>query len=328
MLEAFYYDGTSARRHRVRIGIREGLLMVEGDSVSLAEPLGQVDFGESLAGAPRCIEMPGGGRCEVPDQAAMAALLASAGIRETLVGRIQGHWRWAVLSLAIVVATGLAGYFLVLPEVARRLAPHVPAAAVRDLSDRALQQLDGGSLWPSRLPQPRQDEIRQRAAALLGGLGFPTWRLHFRSAPRLGPNALTLPGGDIVLLDELVARLQDDRQIDAVIAHEVGHLVHHHAMRQLIQDAALSVALAAWFGDVSSAAAGITGLLLKSSYSRSAEQEADAFAARQLLRCCNTSEPLVEVLLRLEDRRSKGFDLLHSHPDERDRILAIRQLQP
>ncbi|MBK9446312.1 MAG: M48 family metalloprotease, partial [Betaproteobacteria bacterium] len=35
-------------------------------------------------------------------------------------------------------------------------------------------------------------------------------------------------------------------QIDAVIAHELGHLAHRHATRQLIRHTTVSVVLAVW----------------------------------------------------------------------------------
>lgn len=328
MLTAAYYDGTSTRRHPVRVKVRDGHLLIDGVEVQRRIPVGEVDFGEPIEGVPRSIELPGGGRCEVPDEAALARHLAAAGIGESLVVRIQRRWRWALAAFAFVVAAAAAGYLWGLPALAERLAPHVPPVVARTLSDAALAQLDRGALAPSRLPAARQEEIRRLAAAVLGPGQAPPWRLHFRHAPTHGPNALALPGGDIIILDRLVELLGDGRQIQAVVAHEVGHLAHHHAMRRLIQDAALSVALAAWFGDVSSAAVATSGKLLQSGYSREAEIEADAYAAQRMLHCCGSVEPLVAALKKLDKYgAAPGDSLFNSHPDTATRIAAIRRLQ-
>lgn len=328
MFAATYYDGLSARRRSVTVQVRDGHLQIDGGDLQRRVPVGEVDFGEPIAGAPRCIELPGGGRCEVAAHEAFDQHLAAAGIGESLIVRIQRRGHWALGAFVVVVVTSSAGYLWGLPALAKQLAPHVPPAVVTKLSDATLAQLDRGTLAASRLPTARQEEIRRQAAALLTPDQKPQWRLHFRNAPKYGPNALALPGGDIIILDRLVELLGDERQLQGVIAHEVGHLAHHHAMRRLIQDAALSVALAAWFGDVSSAAVTTSGKLLQSGYSREAEGEADAYAAQQMLRRYGTVEPIVEVLKKLDKHApASGNSLFNSHPDTAQRIAAIRTLK-
>ncbi|MFC5300241.1 M48 family metallopeptidase [Azospira restricta] len=328
MLAATYYDGSSTRRHPVGLEVRDGHLLIDGNGVQRRIPVGEVDFGEAVEGAPRSISLPGGGCCEVHDNAALSHLLATAGIGESLVVRIQRRWHWALGAFIVVVASAAAAYLWGLPALAQQLAPHVPPLVARTLSDAALAQLDRGVLRPSRLPPARQEEIRRQAAALLTPQQTPPWRLHFRQAPRLGPNALALPGGDIIILDQLVELLGDERQIQAVVAHEVGHLAHHHAMRRLIQDATLSLVLAAWFGDVSSAAVATSGKLLQSGYSREAEIEADAYAASRMALRYGTVEPIVEVLKKLDKHApAPGNSLFASHPDAATRIAAVRRLQ-
>lgn len=328
MLEAFYYDGKRAERHIVALQIRDGQLWLDGPGVAARHALAEVDFGEPLCGTARCIEMADGSRCEVGDAAGLAVLLDQAGRGDSLVVRLQKRWRWAIASLLVVVAGSLAGYFWGLPAAARYLAPKIPEAVVRQISTTVLAQLDQSHFKSSRLPAEAQQAIRERAAHILSGPGLPAWRLHFRASPRLGANAFALPSGDIVVLDELVDRL-DAAQLNAVLAHEVGHLAGHHALRRMIQGAAVSLVLAAWFGDVSSSAVGISAFLLQSGYSREAEREADAYAVHHLLRCCASAEPLAEALAKLDERtRPSGAALFSSHPDTGQRIQAIRSRKP
>ena len=65
--------------------------------------------------------------------------------------------------------------------------------------------------------------------------------LEFRKSPAVGPNAFALPGGTVVLLDELVAAAAHDDEIAAVLAHEIGHLHGRHTMRHVLQTSVAGV---------------------------------------------------------------------------------------
>lgn len=326
MAEAFYYDGLHARRHAVRLSIDSGRLHIVGNGINASFALAQVDFGELLGRGPRFVELPAGARCEVADHAALDALLASVQHRDGLVVRLQARWRWAAASLLIVITAAVSGYLWGLPAAARSLAPHVPAGLTRQLTDSVLTQLDKQLLQASELPAERQQALRRQAETALRAHGLPAWRLHFRASKQLGPNAFALPAGDIVLLDKLVDLL-DEQELIAVLAHEIGHVAHHHSMQQFIQGMAVSLLLAAWFGDVSSAAVVLSGQLLQAAYSRDAEREADAFAASLLDRCCGGRTALVSALDKLERQDKAGGDSwFGSHPGAAVRREAIQQL--
>lgn len=327
MLEASYYDGRSARRHDVSLSIRDGRLYLSGATVNRTDQLSDIDFGEPLAGASRCIEFLDGACCEVSNETALAKLLQEADLRESLVVRMQRHWRWALASLLALCSIFASTYIWGLPALAKGLAPYVPSPAVQRISDLALAQADHGLLTSSVLPAPRQQQILEYARARLNDTNSPVWRLHFRGSPTLGANAFALPAGDIVLLDGLVAKLTDE-EILGVLAHELGHVVHHHGIQQLIEGTAISLVMAAWFGDVSSVIASAGALLAMSGYSREAEAEADAFAARRLLQCCASSEALVSALGKLQESGKARGDLLSTHPDTIRRITAIREIKP
>jgi Zn-dependent protease with chaperone function len=305
MLDAFFYDGQSAKRHAVRLAIDGDALKIEGAGIALRFALREVKFGEALKNAPRDIRLPGGGLCEVSAQAELAGLLAAAGISESVVVRVQKRWRWTLASLLLIVAASVSLYRWGLPEAARILAERIPPQLAQKISSDVLVQLDRDFFTPSRLPAERQEQIRQNALALLGDLKSPPWQLNFRSSRRLGSNAFALPDGNIVVLDQLAQQL-DNQEINAVLAHELGHLVHRDALRQLIQKATVAFVLAAWFGDVSSAAVGIGSALLQTDYSREAESAADE---------------------KLERFPGKSAGLLATHPDTRQRIAAIRAVQ-
>ena len=338
MLAAGYFDGRSSRRHEVALAIRDGRVLVAGDFGQRSWALAEVDISRSGGRGPCTLRFSDGALCELVDDAALAAELAAAGVVDSAVAHAEGRWRWALGALAGAVVLIAAAYVYALPWLAERLAPAIPDAVTAAISSAALQGLDSQVLTPSKLTLQRQQEIAAQVAALATGPGsLPPYRLQFRSAPRIGANAFALPGGEVIILDELLALAKRDEEVIAVVAHELGHLHYHHGMRQLIQSTVVSVAAAVYLGDVSTLVAGLTALVLESRYSRQFELEADAYAGRLLLATPAALEPLIAMLGRLDDAHDKargsargsagaGSDLLSSHPDSEERIRALREM--
>ena len=65
-------------------------------------------------------------------------------------------------------------------------------------------------------------------------------------------NAFALPGGIIVVFDELVELAGDDDRVLGVLGHELGHVVHRHSTRQLLQALGLAAIAGVVWGDFSS----------------------------------------------------------------------------
>src|SRR4030095_10063794 len=100
---------------------------------------------------------------------------------------------------------------------------------------------------------------------------------------RIGPNAFALPGGTIILTDDLVKRVgADEAVLIGVLGHELGHLRHRHGMRMLIEVGALGAIASVLVGDFSTLLASMPVWLGQAAYSRDAEREADAEAVRVL----------------------------------------------
>lgn len=111
--------------------------------------------------------------------------------------------------------------------------------------------------------------------------GAQDCQLVFRSSRPLGPNALAVPSGIVVMTDSLVNLSQDDNELIAVLAHEMGHLKQRHQLRRLLQSSATGLLLVAVTGGLSSVAslgAWLPTLLVDSKYSRSLDSDADDFS--------------------------------------------------
>ena len=91
-------------------------------------------------------------------------------------------------------------------------------------------------------------------------------------------NAVTLPGGHVLVFDGLVKSARSPDEVAGVIAHELGHVANRDVLASLIRQLGLSVVLGGLGGDVG----GWVNTLLSAGYSRSAEGEADGYAIAML----------------------------------------------
>lgn len=331
-LRASYSDGRSAVVHEVRLLPLQGQVWVQGVGWDRRAPLETVEIGERLGRAPRLIRFDDGAVCEVPDGPDFQQWLASIGYADRAVDRAQRSWIVAVIAVVAVVTGGLAAYRWGLPLAAEELARRTPTVVTETLSQQTLELLDDHLLEPTKLPAKRRGAL---------GAGFarldPTRRaqLLFRSGPRIGPNAMALPDGRVVLLDELVAIAKNDEEVLAVLAHELAHVDRRHGLRLTIQGAVVGAFVAWWIGDFSPLIAGAPAALLQARHSRELESEADADAARTLRGLGIAPSRLADMLERLAkahgertDGAAKGddewADYLSSHPATRRRIQALR----
>jgi Zn-dependent protease with chaperone function len=306
-------------------------LTVSGDGIELRFPFSSLHLSERLGSAPRRIAFPDGGYCEISDLERLDELLALTEHREGFVERWQRHLPVAIAALLAVVAVLSILYRWGLPWAAGEAARYVPASIVDSLSQHSLAVLDGSWFWPSKLPEARRQqlaaEFEQLRRRVPGGVQA---HLVFRASPTQGANALTFPGGTVVLLDGLVTVLGDDGQIMAVLAHELGHARAHHPMQLLLQRSALAAFWALYVGDASSLLATAPTVLLQARYSRQLEQQADDFAARLLVLDGLSPTALADALQKLAKARPPAAEsgYLDNHPAIADRIRRLRERAP
>ena len=329
-LQGQYYDG------RQPIGTPATLVFAGHDAMLIGAhgshgyTTGQLLVSPRAGQAERFIALPDGGQFQCPDQPVLDHLPHESQ-SEGPVAWLEKRWGVALASVAVIIALLLAAYFYGLPAVAKRVAARIPIETEQAVGQEALAWLDN-SRWfkPTQLEQDRQNHIREGFDRLRSGLPLERYyRLEFRDS-FIGPNAFALPGGTIVITDDMVHAAETVDEVVAVLAHEIGHAELRHTMRRVLQDSAVAVVAATLTADAASlsvAVAGLPALLAQAKYSREFEAEADDFAFKLLKRHHRSPmafATLMERLANKHDEDKQAFAFISTHPVTAERVRRAR----
>lgn len=147
-------------------------------------------------------------------------------------------------------------------------------------------------------------------------------------------NAFATFGGLVVINTSVVLKSRNVSELAGVLAHEIGHVVHRHMAQNynrrvganIAHQLGVIVASMFGFGGVASAGGGLAKMAVLNTYTREAEEEADAFAAWVLPRAGYDPEGLVTFFETLSRENQVHVPkLLSSHPATADRIQAARE---
>jgi predicted Zn-dependent protease len=161
-------------------------------------------------------------------------------------------------------------------------------------------------------------------------------------------NAFALPGGYIYITRALMAYLNTEAELAAVLGHEIGHVTAKHAARQesAAKAANLGTTLAAILGamyvpglnpNISKDLLDVGSGALLSGYGRDNELEADQIGAQLLAKTGYEPQAIIDVISTLKDQESYEFKLARleerkphayhglfaSHPDNDTRLREI-----
>ena len=162
------------------------------------------------------------------------------------------------------------------------------------------------------------------------------------------PNAFAVAGGNIYVTTGLIEMIEDDSELDFIIAHEIAHIERRHSLREIkeaqkraaiasIASLAVGVGVLATGGDANDAAI-VTQLSVifgdyanqfaRKGFSREMEQESDIFAQLQLTQMGLTKEKMVYALDKLATHSTKleiplNANAFSDHPGLNARINQI-----
>lgn len=170
--------------------------------------------------------------------------------------------------------------------------------------------------------------------------------LHYRFTVLDSPviNAFALPGGYIYITRGLMAYLNSEAELAAVLGHEIGHVTARHGVRQ--QSASQAAGLLYTIGSIlvpelraaaSQQVFNIFGGALLSGYGREHELESDGLGAEYLAKAGYDTNAMIDVIRVLkaqetfsavqakkQGREAAGYHgLFASHPDNDTRLHEV-----
>ena len=140
-------------------------------------------------------------------------------------------------------------------------------------------------------------------------------------------NAFALPGGAVMVTDDLIALAKTPDELAAVISHEAAHVERRHVMQAVWRSLGLGLVLDAVVGGGSGAgqqAVLLAGSVADLRFSRSAEREADV-RGQQLLEANGLSSQGMAPFFQRIAAKAEGpgavavKELISSHPDSQRR---------
>ena len=141
-------------------------------------------------------------------------------------------------------------------------------------------------------------------------------------------NALTLPGGIIVVYAGLMKRLESADEMASILAHEIGHVANRDVMKKLAGQIGLSLLVTLGGGQVERAARRLVQQIVSVHYSRFVEAQADEFALALMAKAGIDPVHFARALERLrkdqDDGLAKVLKYLDTHPDIDARIEKAR----
>jgi len=307
-LSGYWYAPLNSERFDAALIVTAGQYrLAVDDTTRLHGQFNDLDISDRTGNITRRIRFSDGSLFETEDNDAIDEILAQSTHKAAHVGlfhRMESSWRWVIVGVMVTIAAIFSFFKWGLPAGSGIIARSLPVAVHESVAAGSLQLLDRFWLEASSLSETEQADIQARFETLISGIdpqGF-NFRLYFR---KMGlPNALALPSGEIIVTDSLARLVDPPEELDAVLMHEIGHVLERHGMQQVIQASTIALIATLAIGDVSASAdliAGVPVFLLQSNYTRASESSADDFAFRELANQGIDPANFATIILKLEN---------------------------
>ncbi len=146
-------------------------------------------------------------------------------------------------------------------------------------------------------------------------------------------NAFAVPGGDIYVHTGLIKAVDDEAELAAVVAHELGHVIRRHGARQVSRNMGMQLLEQALLGEAGQATQIVSQLLqtgVMFNYSRDDEREADQIAVHAMHRTGLDPMALRSFFGKLQAQSGGGGGgiptFLSTHPPTAERMQNVQNL--
>lgn len=245
------------------------------------------------------------------------------------------HGRGLAIALLVLIGLLLAcviGLVAARDWIVEKVADRIPVSWEIKMGEQFFAQISGeGKLVTDTARSNQIAAITKPLLEAVGETGYP-FRFHIISDTNI--NAFAVPGGHIFIHTGLLAAADTPEEIAGVLGHEIAHITRRHGFRSIINAAGLYLIVQFLFGDASGLAAVLADgsqLLLRQSYSRDFEREADDVGWKYLLKADIDPRGLLRFFERLKKEEEKyplhsgSLQLLNTHPATDERMKRLEE---
>ena len=352
MLEARFHDGTTAKSHAVhlRVDIENHRLVITGDTLAAETfwPLGAVRLAKNNKKTDTKHVLYLAFEDEKEDHRIDMRLVldsdALVSLREHLPNLEvrkppRSLIRKAVLRRGLALAAIAVILLVLLPSLAGILTNLLPIKREVALGETVLQQfqLIAGQEEDESFfcDDPKGIAVLHKMSDRIVQDLETEYDLKIYVIRQEMVNAFALPGGIILFTDALIQEAKTPEQVAGVLGHELGHILHRDPLRAAIYTTSTAGILSLLIGDFSGGALVyvLAQQTLNSSYTREAEQRADAFSVDRLSQ--NKIDlagfaHFFEVLEQREAALPEALSYFSTHAlskDRRERIERVARQQ-
>ena len=322
-----FFDGSTSSRKSATFTVNDAgqffinSLEKQSDPILYSGYISQLDVSPRLGNTPRYLYIKNGANFETNDNDGIDIFFKQYCSKPTssFLHILESRLVIVLAFTLLVLAFMWGGINYGIPSMANIIAERIPVKTSQYIGKEALEILDEVAFDPSELSTSRQQELTSLFQIYADD--YPEYQITFmfrkskgkqkEGEKGIGANAFTLPNGTIVFTDEMVNLATNDHELIAILGHEIGHVVHRHILRRMIQNSSISILILFITGDVSSASSLVLALpsfLFNLSYSRDFEIEADNFAYNFLIKNKLDPDSFAQIMQRLKYYNSKRLN--------------------
>ncbi len=310
MIQGRWYPKGSAAQYRASLSVQDDLfsLTIEGKE-PLSGQANAIVISDRIGRTERKLTLPDGSVFATMDNDAVDRLMLSQSRIKRVINYLESHLIWVICSAILMVFLSFAFVRWGIPSATHQIAKILPQKVSTVIGREGFAFMDEYFLDDSQLSEEKKAVIRQRFQTKIApaqGTSKVRYTLHFRQwlmGDISVPNAFALPSGDIVITDKLVELSENANEIDAVLLHEIGHVVHRHGLESLIRGSLIAVITQLVVGNsdgFSDFAAGMATGVVGGHYSRQQETAADLYAFKRMLQENINPKYFSQILYRMD----------------------------
>lgn len=324
-----WHKGLRAKSCDAQLHIVDGEYFIKLADTTHKVLLEDADISSRLGNLERKFTFKNLGVFITTDNDAIDLLLKNRLQQNNHLHQIELSKKWVLTAIFAIVLFVFSMFKWGIPFVSERIAYIIPDDVIQIISKDALGFLDKHLLETTTLSTEKRQNIRQHFEQSLNKEKLYT--LHFRSwNVKDDPvaNAFALPSGDIVVTDELIRLAKNQDEIDAILLHEIAHVIYRHGLKSVIRTTFIATVVAIILGDTTAVAdvgIGLGSVLTNMNYARKHENEADLFAFRKMLIFGIDPQSFADIMKRITNEKTtvndkkRWTDYFSSHPNTSER---------